>query len=225
MTGEKKPKERRTSWKAGIILVCLLVSAAILACLWFFRLPLQGLLSDTLTDETNSLIFAVLMALLPLAGFPITVFLFLVGIIFGVAGGIFLTGAMMIFHMGLTYYLVHSIFRPQIISILKRFHIPAPQLPLKGRKRLALIFMLVPGLPYTVKNFLLALADLSLTEYLIIAWVAQFSLSIPVIILGKGVLRMDPLILAAAVLLLILVLAGQYYLRRRSKKDYPDNPL
>lgn len=182
-------------------------------------------ISNSLTTETNSLVFVVLMALLPLAGFPITVFLFLVGVIFGVTGGIFLTGAMMIFHLLVTYYLVHSVFRPLIIRILNRFHIPAPQLPLKGRKRLAFIFMIVPGLPYTVKNFLLALADLSLPEYLVINWVAQFSLSIPVIILGKGVIRMDPLVLSAGVLLLLIVLAGQYYLRRRGKKDYPDRPL
>lgn len=82
------------------------------------------------------------------------------------------------------------------------------------------IFMLFPGLPYSIKNYLLAMSGLSFLEYVIIGWVAQFSLSIPFILLGRAVIKMAPLFLGIALALVLLGFVGQNFLRRRYKKPY-----
>lgn len=172
----------------------------------------------TFLDNTaNSYIFAVLMAFLPILGFPISVFLVLVGMMFGIAGGIALTGLMMLFHLAATYYLVHSFLRSQVVRLLGRFNLKIPKLPQTGGYRLSLIFMIVPGLPYAVKNYLLALAGLPLKPYLLISWLTQFGASIPFVILGKGVMELDPVILIIALLVLLISFIVQYYLQQRYK--------
>lgn len=176
-------------------------------------------ISQFLSSETNSLVFAVLMAFLPLAGFPLVPFLLLVGMIYGTVGGILVTASLMLFHMTASYYLTHSLFRPVVKRILLRFGLPVPQLPRDGGKRFAFIFMIVPGLPYSIKNYFLALTGMPVSTYLGISWIAQFSLAIPFVILGDGVMRMEPIVLAVAAGCLLLALAGQYYLRRQRRKD------
>ncbi|MDW7773873.1 MAG: hypothetical protein SCH71_13380 [Desulfobulbaceae bacterium] len=176
-----------------------------------------GLLFTQLNSDTNSLVFAALMAVLPLAGFPISIFLVLVGMMYGITGGIVLTGGIMLFHMIATYYLVHSLVRPLLVRLLQRFHMKIPKLPKRGKKRLGFVFMILPGVPYAAKNYLFALTEIPLAPYLLIGWAAQFGLSIPLIVLGKGVIRMDPLILLLGACLILIGLALQYYLRRLYK--------
>ena len=170
-------------------------------------------LNDFLNRSTNPLVFAALMAVLPIFGIPVSIFLVLVGMIFGITTGILVTGGLMLFHLVATWFLVHSLFRPLVLKMLNRTQVTPPRLPQKGKKRLALIFMLIPGLPYAVKNYLLALSGLPFPHYMAISWLTQFSLSIPFIILGKGVIQMDPLILGAGLVIIIFGFAGQHYLR------------
>jgi len=191
-----------------------LVAAAVVLYLFLFHNP-TSMLYSYLNNRASGYTFLLLMAILPLAGFPISIFLILVGMIFGLTGGIILTGLLMLFHVFVTYYLVHSLFRPQVIRLLRRFNVKIPKLPHRGGKRLSFIFMIIPGPPYAVKNYLLALAGLNLKPYILISWIAQFGTSIPFIILGKGVAELNPAILVIAVSILLLSFIGQYYLQKR----------
>lgn len=192
----------------------LVVCAAVLLYLFLSYNPTH-LLFNYLQGDANAYVFALFMALLPLAGMPISIFLVLAGILFGMPGGFALTGVVILFHLGMTYYLVHSVVRPLLVRLMGRFHVAIPRLPREGRKKIGFVFMILPGLPYSVKNYLLALAEMPLWPYLAISWTAHFLLSIPFIILGKGVVRMEPLILFPAVGLISLGIVLQYYLRRR----------
>jgi len=173
------------------------------------------LLCDYLQHDANSFVFALFMAVLPLIGIPISIFLVLVGIIYGMAGGMILTGACILLHLITTYYLVHSLFRPLVIRILQRVHLGIPRLPRSGGKRLGFFFMIFPGLPYAMKNYLFALTETPFRSYLLISWPAQFCLSIPFIILGRGLMEMDVKILLAAATIILLGMLGQQYVRRR----------
>lgn len=200
--------------KVTMLWLSLLVGFAVLLYLYLSYNPAH-LLSRYLQSDANAYIFAFLMAILPLAGVPISIFLVLVGMLFGMPAGFALTGVLMLFHLVMTYYLVHSFVRPLLIRVLGEFHLAIPRLPRQRRKRIGFVFMILPGLPYAVKNYLLALAEMPLKPYLIISWAAHFALSIPFIILGKGVIELDPVVLFPAVGLISLGLVLQYYLRRR----------
>jgi uncharacterized membrane protein YdjX (TVP38/TMEM64 family) len=202
-----------------ITLLCLglTVAAAVLFYIFLTYNPTH-LVYNYLESDANFLIFAVLMALLPLAGMPISIFLVLAGILYGMPGAIALTAGVMFFHLLMTYYLVHSLVRPLLVRLLDRFDLAIPKFPARGRKRIGFVFMILPGIPYSAKNYLLALAEMPFRPYLLIGWTAQFGLSIPFIILGKGVIRMDPVILLAAVCLLGAGFILQNYLRKKYKK-------
>ncbi|MCL7489622.1 MAG: VTT domain-containing protein [Desulfobulbaceae bacterium] len=201
--------------KMTIVWFLIIVCAVFLASIFFSANP-AGLAAKYLSSDTNSFVFAGLMAVLPLAGFPISIFLVLVGMVYGITGGILLTGVVMLFHMIMTYYLVHSLFRPLINRMMQKFDVEIPQLPGKDKKGLAFLFMIAPGLPYSVKNYLLALTELPFLQYLLIAWLAQFGFSIPFIVLGKSMVEKNLLVL----LLVVLVLLAGYLLLWRLQRRF-----
>lgn len=199
--------------KITFLWLSLLVGILTLLYLFLAGNPTNQLYSY-LNNRANWFIFAALMTVLPIIGAPISIFLVMVGMMFGLTGGIILTGLLMLLHLFVTYYLTHSFLRPMVIGLLDRFSLDIPKLPQKGGYRLSFIFMVIPGLPYSVKNYLLALSDLTLKPYVLISWLTQFGTSIPFIILGKGVAELNPTILALAVLILLFSLLIQYYLRQ-----------
>lgn len=177
--------------------------------------PLQSL-HDYLQYRVNPYVFLLLMLLLPIVGVPISVFLVLVGMKFDVAGGLFFSALLMSFHMVCTYYLVHSFLRDWIIKWLKSLNLlPFAAERVSPSRWHLFLFMLVPGLPYAVKNNLLALSGIPFGPYLLINWTAQFGLSIPLVLAGTAVMDMDPAIIASAVFMLIIILLLQRYAKQK----------
>jgi len=215
MTKEYPPKHPPGIRKMTIFWFFIIVGAVFLVSILFTSNP-APLVAKYLSRDTNAFVFAGLMAVLPLAGFPISIFLVLVGMVYGIIGGIFLTGAIMLFHLVVTYYLVHSLFRPLINRMLRKFEVEIPRLPGKDKKGLAFLFMITPGLPYSVKNYLFALTELPFVHFLLIAWLAQFGFSIPFIVLGKSVVQENLWIL----LLVVLVLLAGYLLVWRLQRRF-----
>ncbi len=203
------------------------VRVAVLAVLFFALLAIAvyavinhepiAVLKNYLENRVHPALFILLMAVLPICGVPISIFLVLVGMRFGIATGIVLTAVTMLFHLAATYFLVHSFLRMWITGMLQRFRIPVPELQIMSNKRYAFFFMLVPGLPYVVKNNLLALTGLPLVPYLLISWFSQFLTGIAFIIFGGAVMEMNYSILALA---LVLILAG-FLLQRVIRNNLP----
>lgn len=174
-------------------------------------------LKNYLENRVHPALFILLMAVLPICGVPISLFLVLVGMRFGIVIGVVLAAVTMLFHLSVTYYLVHSFLRVWITGLLQRFHIPVPELQIMSNKRYAIVFMLVPGLPYLVKNNLLALTGMPLVPFLLIGWLSQYITSIPFIIFGGAVMEMDYSVLALA---LALILTG-FLLQRFIRDNLP----
>lgn len=171
----------------------------------------------TYLEEVDPLIFFFLMVLLPVGGAPISIFLVLVGMKFGLVSALALSGLSMLAHMVMSYYLVDSFLEGWLSRLLKSLRMSIPSLKGENRYWHAFLFMLIPGLPYTMKNYALALAGVSFLPYILINWTAQFTMSIPLIVVGKGLIEMDPLILGAAGILLLSVYLLHYYLRKRAR--------
>ncbi len=172
-------------------------------------------LHDYLQNNVNPVVFLLLMLILPIAGVPLSIFLLLVGIKFGILWGVLLTGVLMFFHMIITYYIVHSFLRSWIIKILKRTKLSSFTTKRTLNTWHLLIFMLIPGLPYAAKSFLLALSDIGFKRYLVINWSTQFPMSIPLVLAGAAVIEMNPLTLSMVFLLLVLVVFLQQYARKK----------
>jgi len=172
-------------------------------------------LHEHLQNHVDPYLFLILMLFLPIIGAPLSAFLVLVGMKFGISRGLFITALLMLIHMAITYFLVHSFLQNWILKVLEKLNSPVSfESRVTSRSHL-FFFMLVPGLPYAIKNFLLAFTGLPLGPYLMINWLAQFGLSVPFVITGTAIIELNPVIIASAALLLPMVFLMQRYVKRK----------
>lgn len=200
---------------ATFIMFTLLLVLVVLALMYFEP---DTTLKNYLDNQVSPTLFLILMLLLPFLGFPLSPFLILVGMKFGIAIGITITALVMALHMIFTYYLVQLFLRDWTILLLKKIGIPLPEEKMRLNNWQALLFMIIPGLPYAVKNCLLALSSISFGAYLLINWCTQFSLSIPFIIIGKAAIDVDPTVISVGLIFLLLIFLLQYMARKKFKK-------
>ena len=162
--------------------ILLIIAAFVIIILVYYQGDVILRLHDYLHNNVNPVAFILLMLILPVVGVPLSLFLLLVGIKFGILWGVFLTGMLMCFHMIITYYIVHSFLRSWIIKLLKRTKLSSLTTKRTLNTWHLLIFMLIPGLPYAAKNCLLALSDIEFKRYLLINWITQFPMSVPLVL-------------------------------------------
>ena len=211
MERQFSPKLSGRTAVIGGLLVILLIACAYL----FYSLDVSGMLKSYLESHIHPAVFIALMAILPVLGAPIVVFLVLVGMKFGIVAGILLSAVLMFFHLAVTYYLVHSFLRDWISRLLRRFNVSVPIMGVDYGTWHAVIFAIVPGVPYAVKNNLMALAGVPFVPYMVINWTIHYGMGIPYIVLGSAAIEMDLAILGIGV---VLLLVGWFLLHCVRKK-------
>lgn len=202
----------------GVVVSIIFTTLLILAVLALMYFEPAAILKSYLDNQVSPALFLFLMLILPVLGFPLSAFLILVGMKFGITAGIMITALVMALHMIFTYFLVHLFLRDWTISLLKKIDVSIPEEKMRLNNWQAMLFMIVPGLPYAVKNCLLALSTISFGAYLLINWGAQFSLSIPFIIIGKAAIDLDPTIISVGLVFLLIVFLLQYLARKKFQK-------
>lgn len=164
--------------------------------------------------ETHPALFILLMILLPMFGFPISPFLLLLGIKFGPYLAIGITTLIFAFHLALSYLLTHSFLRPQIVNLLAKTRYQIPRIQAERHLSFSILFMAVPGLPYAVKNFALAVLNIPFVIFFPVGLAANFVLALPFIGLGYSLLE-NPVM---SLVLLAILIAGYIFalwLKRR----------
>lgn len=125
-----------------------------------------------------------LMALLPVAGFPIMVVYLVAGARFGpVMGGVVVAGVTAV-HLLLTHAVATGFLRGPVGRFVARRHRRLPEIPADEHGSIAVIAVLVPGLPYVVRNYLLALGGVRLRTYFWICLPIYVARSYVTILLG-----------------------------------------
>jgi uncharacterized membrane protein YdjX (TVP38/TMEM64 family) len=149
----------------------------------------------------NPLAVVPLMALLPIVGFPISVVYLVAGARFGpVLGGVVVTVVTTVHLLG-TYLIARSFLRAPLQRFIERRHAHLPEIPVDEQAAVCLIAALVPGLPYVVRNYLLALAGVRLRYYLGVCLPIYVARSYVTILLGD--MTSDPS--RTKIILLIIV--------------------
>jgi uncharacterized membrane protein YdjX (TVP38/TMEM64 family) len=195
--------------------IWILTAVLVIAVLVYYQGDVVVRLHDYLQNDVNSFVFLLLMLILPVIGAPLSIFVLLIGIKFGILIGLVVTALLMGLHMICTYYIVHSFLRSWIIKLLRRLNLPAYPSKRTLNTWHLVIFMLIPGLPYAIKNNLLALSGIEFKRYLLINWSTQFPMSIPLVLAGAAVIEMNPLTISIVFFLLVLVVFLQQYARKK----------
>ena len=159
----------------------------------------------SLVDEnTPAYLFIILMILLPTFGFPLSPFLLVLGIKFGLVGGIALMVFIMPIHMLISFALT-KIADDFIRTLLSRGSYVIPKVPADKQIRFTFLIASIPVLPYPIKNFLLPLAGISFPVYMSMNWGCQAVMAIPAVVLGSSVADLNPVMFIAAVVGLVAV--------------------
>lgn len=175
---------------------------------------------QTIAALNPFLVFA-LMATLPVAGFSVGVIYLVAGAKFGpLVGGIAVAGATAA-HLLLTHWISRSFLRGPMQRYLARKHHRLPEIPPGENAAVAAMAALVPGIPYFIRNYLLALSGMPLRTYFWICLPIYVARSYVTIFLGD--LSGDPdgrrlavlaTVYAVKLAICALLLA---HLRRRAK--------
>ena len=116
-------------------------------------------------EGVNSAWFFVLLALLPIVGFPLSILQIIAGVKFGFWTGMSVTAVAMSVHLLGSHWVASGFLKDPVSRLLARTRFKLPQV--HGNEQSVLAF-LVPFLPgsYTAKNYLMVLGGVSLRTLL-----------------------------------------------------------
>jgi uncharacterized membrane protein YdjX (TVP38/TMEM64 family) len=173
-------KDKRTMWVfAGGL---ALAAVAILSIILFTDLSLDSL--TTAIERLNPVAVLPAMAVLPAFGFPIVVVYLIAGARFGPVLGGGVVALVTAAHLLITYGITKTFLRRPLERFLEKRRLHFPEIPADEHALVALIVALVPGLPYVVRNYVLALAGVRLRVYFWVCLPLYVARSYVTILLG-----------------------------------------
>lgn len=153
--------------------------------------------------------------LLPLGGFPISILLLASGMKYGFGLSIAIAVVGMGFHTFTAWHLAHGLFRHRLEKWLNDTRFELPKIPRHHQIWFTSVFVTVPGLPYAVKLYSLALTNLPFGRYLLIVWFVHVLNAIPFIGIGTAAITLNPSWLVAFGVLALLTVLGTNWLRKK----------
>lgn len=173
--------------------------------------------------------FLATMSVLPVIGFPISAFYFFAGVIYGWAFGIPLCMAALAINMSLSYVFTRTLLRAPLSELVRKRGLTLPSVKTPTNQfRVTFLLRTVPGPPFALQNYILALAGIPFAIYLPVSVVAQGAIgSIVIITSSLLTLHLDPWLLIVGALLFFLTtgLIGSIFFSRRERRKNAERPL
>jgi uncharacterized membrane protein YdjX (TVP38/TMEM64 family) len=189
------PKKRRIAIWAAIVVLGVAAIAMAVFVFTDFKLADVGKIVDwsrvtAAIERLDAGLVIPLMAILPVFGFPVSVVYLVAGARFGpVWGGVVVALATAV-HLLASYGIARTVFRKPLQRFIDKRHKKLPEIPEDEQALVALVVALVPGIPYIVRIYLVALADMRLRIYFWVSLVVYTLRSYVTILLGD--LSSDP---------------------------------
>lgn len=204
-----------------LAIALLLILTALLAGITFLAFK-DGYLENLIHfihSDISTPFFVLLMIILPLAGFPISIFLVLSGIKFGLLLAVVLWLFVLPLHTLISYIIAKSL-HPFLAKLLKdTVGYTIPVIPEKRKAIFSFLFFAVPGIPYAGKNYLLPLAGLEFRYCVIMNCIVQSVMGLPFILMGKsGADKNSTLFYVALFSLVVLVMTLRWLKRKYGDK-------
>lgn len=202
--------------KHSALIFSVVAALAIGAALFYFQEDIQSWLSLLKSDRTHPFIVITAFLVLPAIFFPISALLVLVGVRFGALWGSLIMFSLIPAHLLFSFFLVRRLFRSQLEWLARKKDYGILNVPEDRYVQFGFLFMAVPGLPYTVKNYLLPVSGISFRDYFWIGWLVQGVMGIPFVVLGDAAAQWSIQILAVFMVLFIVA----YFISKKLQKKY-----
>ncbi|MFP3984081.1 MAG: TVP38/TMEM64 family protein [Desulfurivibrionaceae bacterium] len=212
------PTGRKSLFFLTVFLVVLTVTSAMIYLHSSPRLEAVDVLhylSGLLRKPSSPFFFIAAMIILPPFGFPISFFLALAGIRFGILDGMILTFLVLPLHMTICYAITRTFLRGPLTRFLARKGYKIPFLQTR-RPGLAMFgFMVMPGPPYTLKTYLLAMTDLPYHRFLIFNWITESLVTLPIVAMTGAAAEKNWVLLGLALFVFGLSLSLRWYQKKK----------
>jgi uncharacterized membrane protein YdjX (TVP38/TMEM64 family) len=200
----------------------IIVVVVVLCMVWYRSGVSLAELTAQIAKQNGALVF-VLMALLPIGGFSIGVVYLVAGIKFGpVLGGVAVAGATAVHLVG-THWICRGILRAPLERFMARRRHKLPHVPEGENVSVAAMAALVPGPPYFIRNYLLALSGVPLRVYFFVCLPIYVVRSYVTILLGDLGSEVTPRAVGVLAAVYVVKLGICAYLiwriRRRFKQE------
>jgi uncharacterized membrane protein YdjX (TVP38/TMEM64 family) len=157
--------------------------------------------------------------ILPLLGFPISIVLLASGLKYGFALSVAIAAVGMGFHTFSAWYIAHGYFRKPLQTWLSGTRFDLPVIPDRHQTWFTSLFVIVPGLPYSVKLYSLALTNLPFRRYLPIVWCLHVANSVVFIGLGAAAGELNAGLMAGLAVLAVAMIVVTNRLKRFAAQD------
>ncbi len=167
-------------------------------------------------------VFFAAMAVLPVAGVPMSPFALSAGPLFGARLGtpvILLLGlAAITFNLTVTYWLARRWLRPVLAGIVTRLGYKMPQVESGDATDLIVLLRVTPGPPFFVQNYLLGLAEVPFGRYLVISCAVQWSFNVAFMLFGDALSQGRGKVAMLAIGLFAALVVGTHLVRKHLGK-------
>jgi uncharacterized membrane protein YdjX (TVP38/TMEM64 family) len=168
------------------------------------------------TSNVDPWVFFILLAVLPAVGFPTSPFYLLAGATFGTGIALVGSGLSMALYLVLSWWIAHTGMRPWIEARLARTSFKMPELTSPAQAiRFALLVKMAPGVPATLKTYLLCLSGVAFPVYFWVSLIVSLIYAAIFILLGESVLEHDFGRLGWVLLAFVLLGGLVWWTRRR----------
>ena len=215
--GGKKPGLfKRLPWLRHVLVVLGLIGVGLFFL--YREVDLQTLQARAM-DWNAGLVFA-LLAVLPLFGFPVNVLHVTAGLRFGFALGMTLVALSILFQLVASYAIVHlwhDTFARHLAGVRKR-------IPRAAHGTVCLFTLLLPGVPYFIQNYTLALIGVPFRIYISRCLPLHILRAVLTVGLGQQAGKFTRGGLAALATYWVLVLCASWWAYRRLRRQLADQP-
>lgn len=155
-----------------------------------------------LVRQSGAPVFFMAMTLLPLVGFPLSVFIFSAGPLFAPSMGLPMVmatcvGAVLI-NISMAYWMAAKMLRPTMERFIRWLGYNWPQMELTKSWEFTLVMRLLPGMPFFVQSYALGMTGVKFRVYLGLSMLVAVGQIVAGVLVGDGLLRRDPQQLAIA---------------------------
>jgi uncharacterized membrane protein YdjX (TVP38/TMEM64 family) len=169
-------------------------------------------------ERLNDGVAFVCLTVLPLVGFPVSVLHVAAGLKFGVPLGLALVAASILLQLLASYGLVHwrrNYFERKFVELRRR-------LPPGSHGPVILFTLLLPGVPYFAKNYVLPMAGVPLRTYLLWCFPIHTLRASVAVVVGDLSDHLTPGRIAALAVYTAAILASTWWAFRRLKAQVAD---
>jgi uncharacterized membrane protein YdjX (TVP38/TMEM64 family) len=202
---KKTPSPTASPWKAVALVIALCVGFALL----YRQIDIDAV--HAYAGRLNGGIAFALLVVLPLVGFPVSVLHVVAGMRFGTGMGMTLVALSIVLQLLASYGLVY-LFQDKFARRLKNVR---QRIPRGAHGATCLFTMLLPGVPYFAKNYVLPLLGIPLSTYLAICVPVHILRSAVAVMFGDKSDDLTPGRIAALVVYLIVMLVTSWWLLKR----------